>query len=459
MQLIRRGARWSTRAKATTAAILSLAVAAVAVPAMAAERGPALKLTRIGIEVVVVRGVDFPKSAQVDVLASVDGGKGSAKITSSVDGTFTLGFRLPDPPWKGVVTITATSGTASAHKKVSVKDRPVGTSTTGGVGTTAPTGDGDGDGGTVPTGAGSANGGGGQDDDGTTSTSGTSAPTTKVPTTNAPTTVPATAAPAAGIAAPNGVGGGNWKLSFSDEFNGGSLDLTKWILCNPSFASSCNPYNNEEEKFNVALTGNANVKVSGGQLHLIATKDGGQVHSGMVSTGPNKFGYDQPGYKGFQFTYGYYEGRVKLPKGKGFWPSMWMLPDQGKYGAWPGSGEYDVFEIPGNDPTEYHFTAHWAGNGVCGHACTPQQATIPDSSAGFHTYGLDWEPSGLTWYFDGKKMGNTVNDAGSVKNTPFYIIANFSVGGSWGPLQGGTDGSTPFPASMDIDYLRVWQHN
>jgi len=278
--------------------------------------------------------------------------------------------------------------------------------------------------------------------------SGTTPTTAKPPT---PTTQP----PASGVQQPTI--GGTWKLAFNDEFTGSSLDLTKWIMCNPSFASSCNPYNNEQEKFRTT-PGNPNVKVSGGQLHLIATKENGQVYSGMVSTGPNKWNYDQPGYKGFQFTYGYYEGRVRIPKGNGFWPSMWMLPDQAKYGAWPGSGEYDVFEIPGNDPTEYHFTAHWAGGGVCGHACTPQEAHIADASAGFHTFGLDWEPTGLTWYVDGKKMGNTVTDGGAIKKTPFYIIANFSVGGSWGPLNGAPDGSTPFPASMDIDYLRVWQH-
>ncbi len=251
-----------------------------------------------------------------------------------------------------------------------------------------------------------------------------------------------------------------WDLIFTDEFNGTALDLTKWIMCNPSFASSCNPWNNEKEKFNTSSSGNQNIVVSDGVLHLVTTKDSkGQIWSGMVSTGPNKFNYNQPGYQSFQFTYGYYEGRVRMPKGNGFWPSLWMLPDQDKYGAWPDSGEYDVVEIPGNTPTEYHFTSHWGpnGSGICGHPCTPQQATIADSSADYHTYGFDWEPDGLTWYVDGQKMGNKVTDPGAIKQTPFYIIANFSVGGDWGPLHGAPDATTKFPASMDIDYLRVWQ--
>lgn len=265
--------------------------------------------------------------------------------------------------------------------------------------------------------------------------------------------------PASGAPAPNGPTG-SYHLIFSDEFNGTSLDLSKWIMCNSSFASSCIPYNEELEKFNVALTNNENVKVSGGQLHLIATKDSsGQIWSGMVSTGPNKFNYDQPNYQSFQYTYGYYEGRVKFPKGNGFWPSMWMLPDQEKYGGWPDSGEYDVVEIAGNDPTKGYFTAHWGpnGSGTCGHPCTPQEETIPNAADGFHTYGFNWEEDGLTWYVDGQQMGEKVTDPAAIRNTPFYIIANFSVGGTWPPLNGGPDSSTVFPASMDIDYLRVWQ--
>lgn len=265
--------------------------------------------------------------------------------------------------------------------------------------------------------------------------------------------------PISGNPAPNGPTG-DWHLVFSDEFNGNTLDLSKWIMCNPSFATSCLPYNEEQQKFNVAQTNNENVKVSGGNLHLVTTKDSsGQIWSGMVSTGPNKFNYDQPNYQPFEYTYGYYEGRVKFPKGNGFWPSMWMLPDQDKNGPWPDSGEYDVVEIAGNDPTKGHFTAHWGpnGSGDCGHPCTPQEETISDASADYHTYGFDWQPDGLTWYVDGKQVGNKITDPNAIRNHPFYIIANFSVGGSWPPLNGAPDSSTVFPASMDIDYLRVWQ--
>lgn len=191
----------------------------------------------------------------------------------------------------------------------------------------------------------------------------------------------------------------------------------------------------------------------------------------MVSTGPNKWNYNQPGYNGFQYTYGYYEGRVRVPKGNGFWPSLWMLPfDQEGKGGWPTSGEEDVFEIAGNDPTAVHMTEHDGVNGAAGDSAI---FNTVDLSTDYHTFGFDWEPDHLAWYVDGKlarKMictdvyakdhandCNEYHNAAAFKDYPFYIIANFSVGGTWPPLHGAPDASTPFPSSVDIDYLRVWQ--
>jgi beta-glucanase (GH16 family) len=381
-------------------------------PSTPAEPGtpgePRLVAVVFDTDVVLVGGRGFPPSAQVSVKAETDDLSGTATVTSTAQGRLLLGFRVPEG-FSGTVTLTARSGSAEATTSLSV---------------------------TIPSGS-------------------TNIPTPQPPATPAP---PGPAQPAGpGPAIP-----GNWKLAFGDEFDGAALDLTKWQMCNPSFRASCLPWNNEKQIFRTSAQNNPNVVVKDGQLHLVATKDGGQIYSGMVSTGPwpATFGPKPADYKGFSYTYGYYEGRVRIPKGNGFWPSLWALPWQQQQGGvgWPDTGEYDNFEIPGNNPSEYHFTAHWGGGfGECGHPCTPQTASISDASANWHTYGFDWSPDGLTWYVDGQKMGKTVTDPAAIKKHPFYIIANFSVGGDWGPLKGGVDAGTPFPASMDIDYLRVYQ--
>jgi Ca2+-binding RTX toxin-like protein len=78
-------------------------------------------------------------------------------------------------------------------------------------------------------------------------------------------------------------------------------------------------------------------------------------------------------------------------------------------------------------------------------------AVVADTSAGFHTYGVDWEPDFITWYVDGQQVFQTATPADM--NKPMYMIANLAVGGDW---PGSPDGSTTFPATMQIDYIRAY---
>lgn len=80
------------------------------------------------------------------------------------------------------------------------------------------------------------------------------------------------------------------------------------------------------------------------------------------------------------------------------------------------------------------------------------QTTVPDTSADFHTYGVDWEPDYLTWYFDGKEVYRHKTLPGM--NTPMYIETNLAPGGDWG---GDVDSTTPFPSKMEIKWIRVYQ--
>ena len=68
----------------------------------------------------------------------------------------------------------------------------------------------------------------------------------------------------------------------------------------------------------------------------------------------------------FNQKYGKFEFRAKLPTGKGVWPALWMLPQEEKYGGWPSSGEIDVLEAKGQEPTKVlgtlHFGSRWPAN-------------------------------------------------------------------------------------------------
>lgn len=148
----------------------------------------------------------------------------------------------------------------------------------------------------------------------------------------------------------------------------------------------------------------------------------------------------------FSMQYGYFEIRAKMPAGKGFWPAFWMLPVDG---SWPP--ELDVVEILGHQPSRLYGTLHY-NNSSGSHVMDGAVAVNAfNSSTGFHTYGVDWQPDRITWYYDGVAMGSTTN---RIKDQPMYLIANLAVGGYW---PGNPDATTRFPAEMQIDWIRAYR--
>ncbi len=151
-------------------------------------------------------------------------------------------------------------------------------------------------------------------------------------------------------------------------------------------------------------------------------------------------------YSSFQQTYGYFEVRADMPKGQSLWPAFWLLPvDLGPH------TELDAFEEIGQDPTHLLMTAHSGATGVH----TKENTTIltPDLSAGFHTYGVDWEPDYITWYFDGQAVASAATPS-DMKDRPMYLLLNLAVGGNWAGAPNGTTLQTD--PTFKIDYVRAY---
>jgi Ca2+-binding RTX toxin-like protein len=119
-------------------------------------------------------------------------------------------------------------------------------------------------------------------------------------------------------------------------------------------------------------------------------------------------------------------------------------------GSWPP--ELDVMEVLGQDPTTLYTTVHTLQTGT--HSSAGSGVSVASMSSGYHTYGVDWEADKITWYYDGKEVFETATPADM--NKPMYLIANLAVGGYW---PGAASASTPFPANMQIDYIKAWSSN
>lgn len=222
-----------------------------------------------------------------------------------------------------------------------------------------------------------------------------------------------------------------WNLYFSDEFNDSTVDTSVWT---PIYTG---PNSGDLEAY---VTDD--VYESGGQLHLKAekrnyTRDGRTYNytSGIIL-----------GDKGASsLTYGYFEIRTKVPSGNGYWPAFWMLPISGSL-----MPEIDVVELLMKTPTVAYLTYHWSSS----NQTDSSSWNGPDFSNDYHTFAVDWEPGSIIWYIDGI-VRKTVTGS-NVSNVPMYPIANLTVGDydSWA---GGPDANTPFPSTMDIDYIRIYQ--
>ena len=239
-----------------------------------------------------------------------------------------------------------------------------------------------------------------------------------------------------------------YTLVWRDEFNDPSFEMpdpAEWWYetAEPGWV------NNELQTYVAGRTGDiVTADVSGGTLKIRAIKSGNRVYSARVNTRKN-------------WTYGYFEARMKLPKGKGTWPAFWMMPSV--WSGWPDGGEIDIMEHVGCVPTEVSSSIHCKSYY---HAIGTQKtaarkiATVMDE---FHTYALEWTPEYIRTYVDGQQLFYyNPDDYAQGRNAdtwpfnkPFELKLNLAWGGDWGGMYG-VDESC-LPAVYEIDYVRVFQ--
>ncbi|MCF8371189.1 MAG: family 16 glycosylhydrolase [Bacteroidales bacterium] len=259
-----------------------------------------------------------------------------------------------------------------------------------------------------------------------------------------------------------------WVLVFEDNFDGDSLDRGKWKGSNYPGSIQGGAHQNV-----VTLR---NVVVENGILNLIAKPE--QVQELVILwLDSNEILSDGlPNYRWFNYTagltkslrtysYGYFEASCKIPSGKGIWPAMWMYGDYKDQYNNTIEQEIDVFEFWEDKPNVLNMNVHHDG------VMCPSKNRGSDYSKNYHTYGLLWEPYKIEWYVDGElirrysryyqygsDVGCRLNAWQPYQETPFpkdsmTLIFNIAVDNRDGNKP---DGSTPFPAKFQIDWIRYY---
>ncbi len=245
----------------------------------------------------------------------------------------------------------------------------------------------------------------------------------------------------------------HWQLTWKDNFIHGQKDLRGW-----HYDLGGNGWgNNEDELYS---QNRQNAFVAHGHLNIMAI--GKRVHGKMHYTSARITTRNI-----FSQRYGLFVFKARLPKGRGLWPAIWMMPERNVFGGWPRSGEIDIMESRGNWIQHVQGSLH-SGNAWNQDNTQTKVFHFPhgQSAAQWHTYALRWEPAAspnrsgrklvkLQWYVDGhlyetRQGGWTVPNSaprGSINapfNHRFHIILNMAVGGNY------VSGKTPGPGRYDF---------
>ncbi len=241
-----------------------------------------------------------------------------------------------------------------------------------------------------------------------------------------------------------------WEPVWSDEFDGTSVDESKWSfqLGDGCDIGLCQWGNNELQSYR-----SENASVTGGRLIITAREESFGGYS-YTSARMRTIG------KG-DWRYGRFEIAAKLPKGKGLWPAIWMLPTETIYGVWAASGEIDIMEMRGSIPDVVQGTIYY-GRTSPDQVTTTAFYTLPsgDFSTDFHEFALEWDPRELRWYVDDvlyRTENNWFSENGNYPapfDTEFHLLLNVAVGGDY---DGPPDASTVFPQTMEVDYVHVYR--
>jgi len=329
--------------------------------------------------------------------------------------------------------------------------------------------------------------------------------------TNTGTTVAAPPPPAAndnGLIDPKtwtkqGLLGGEWQLTFSDEFDGNSLNPNRWHgqlrwdgewngeryeyrVINAESQIYSNPISPDNEHLNLLVPQHNPFQFDGNRLAIRAVRNPLRENDLGIDHGPLRDVARQQHFISgaistfdkFHQKYGRFEASIKIPSHTGTFPAFWLYHQKRR---WEGTQrtEIDIMENLGHAPqfiyNSFHYhtdvTPSYSGNAnFLKPSPSGQVYTGTDYSQQYHTYAVEWSPGYVAWFIDGDKVSELWND--NVNYEELYLILNLAMGGNWAnfPTNSGGLGrpaNERYPAwydldqhnnpALEIDYVRVYK--
>jgi beta-glucanase (GH16 family) len=274
-----------------------------------------------------------------------------------------------------------------------------------------------------------------------------------------------------------------WQLTWSDEFDGDTLDLTKWTPKSNASAPGLERFGGQQQWYDPS-----ECRVAGGALAIRTRRRPGDdffLVPGAERTHASEYPFVScwvDTRKHFSQTYGRVEIRAQFPDHScpGVWPQHWMLPVPEtavpREACWPVGGEIDIAAAygkgrggPGKRPGTVESGYHFAPKGECGvdglaSSTFPSpdgdgtgDGTFPrkmDFHGSFHTFAVEWDKESLKYFVDGTLTNELTRfHVPIIPRWPFYLILNTAV--------------SPFglPEALQcerdlyhyVDYVRVYQ--
>lgn len=235
-----------------------------------------------------------------------------------------------------------------------------------------------------------------------------------------------------------------YKLAYSDEFNGTELDESVWTV----------------EQHGIRRGGYWSPE----QVRL--------ENGNLVIETAYKEGVEDPGYYSGAIrwntqraTYGYYEARIKIRNIRGQWPAFWLMPDT--FGEEDGravdGAEIDIFESA--VPYIYQYHMHYDN-----YKSKKKKITRLDNLYDeYHVFALDWKKDSMTFYYDGNVL-EEITDPDLISATPVAMWFSTEIGGKadkdgnpkpgifWVGNGVITESEDLLPANYEVDYVRVYDN-